>query len=566
MCARREMLSEVLLRPNVNGPIPIVIGVRGHRDLRDEDLSSLREAVRKAFEFESKAAPHTRITVLTSLADGADRLVAAVAAELGHTLIVALPCSVDDFKPMLRDDDARRDFDDLLSKAATHFTAPCMNLGVDLERAPFDVQDDNCGAYIVSHCWKLLALWDGSDWPDASGTAMYVMWKLEGVPESVAGERSELDAAIRGPVEHIMTPHGSNPEPAGRLFSRESHYPRFVGPSEDRAKLFGELLQRLDAFNEDALNYDASTSGSASPEQLRTIAGAVARTYQRRTLSALRLILFVVGVTALCFTIYTHGLVITRTASLVLVGGTLVAACVAGGIHWFAHRNEWQDRYEDYRALAEAFRISGYWERAGVNASVADELMRLQRGELDWVSLALRSATPLEPVERKPSSHVALREVVEKWIDGQADWFGKRIDERTWLLGLSFWTVRVLLLITLGLLVASLVALFVTVDAGDSSHRKWLFTLGTMFAIVAALMQFYRERRSWAEERQGYRRAHALFLQVQARLKPLLEDVIDEAEMRSAQRLLYDLGVEALRENNDWRNLHRQRPIEIPVP
>jgi hypothetical protein len=39
---------------------------------------------------------------------------------------------------------------------------------------------------------------------------------------------------------------------------------------------------------------------------------------------------------------------------------------------------------------------------------------------------------------------------------------------------------------------------------------------------------------------------------------------VDPDTMRNIEKMLEELGREALRENVAWRNLHRQRPIEWP--
>ena len=57
------------------GPIPILIGVMGHRDLRPEDRAQLEAAVRDLQSFRSDC-PHT-LRAFLLLAEGADQLAAA---------------------------------------------------------------------------------------------------------------------------------------------------------------------------------------------------------------------------------------------------------------------------------------------------------------------------------------------------------------------------------------------------------------------------------------------------------------------------------------------------------
>src|SRR5258708_13261016 len=70
---------------------PLVIGVTGHRDLLAEDLEPLENKVRESLRSLQTQYPSTPIILLSPLAEGADRLAARVALEIGARLIVPLP-------------------------------------------------------------------------------------------------------------------------------------------------------------------------------------------------------------------------------------------------------------------------------------------------------------------------------------------------------------------------------------------------------------------------------------------------------------------------------------------
>jgi hypothetical protein len=73
------------------GPLPLAIGVAGHRDLRPADHSVLERTVRRAIEELRTQCPHTQLIVLSQLAEGADRLFARAALDLELILIVPWP-------------------------------------------------------------------------------------------------------------------------------------------------------------------------------------------------------------------------------------------------------------------------------------------------------------------------------------------------------------------------------------------------------------------------------------------------------------------------------------------
>ena len=52
---------------------------------------------------------------------------------------------------------------------------------------------------------------------------------------------------------------------------------------------------------------------------------------------------------------------------------------------------DYQNKHQDYRALAEALRIQFFWHVAGVPAKVVDHYLRKQRGALEWIRNALRA-------------------------------------------------------------------------------------------------------------------------------------------------------------------------------
>src|ERR1700704_5759523 len=113
--------------------LPLVIGVTGHRDLRDEDVPRLEAKVaaiiaRLRHDYLADDV-ETPIIVLSALAEGADRLVARVALAQGARLIAPLPMPREeyrrDFEPGLKPGNAA-EFDELLAQA---IAAPVMPFG-----------------------------------------------------------------------------------------------------------------------------------------------------------------------------------------------------------------------------------------------------------------------------------------------------------------------------------------------------------------------------------------------------------------------------------------------------
>jgi hypothetical protein len=71
--------------------LPLVIGVTGHRDLKPEEIPEISAHVRNLLNDLQERYPNRKLRLLSPLAEGADRLVANIAVELGLEFSVVLP-------------------------------------------------------------------------------------------------------------------------------------------------------------------------------------------------------------------------------------------------------------------------------------------------------------------------------------------------------------------------------------------------------------------------------------------------------------------------------------------
>jgi hypothetical protein len=152
--------------------VSLRIGVTGHRWLDPTDpalVESVRTALtglRTACTVSSTATTEVGLTVISSLAEGADRIVAEVALDMGAVLEVVLPLAVDDFVTDFADDASRQRFRQLLAQAASVTTVPGDPTRPDAYAAS--------GEMVVQRCDALLALWDGRPSRGKGGTAEVV--------------------------------------------------------------------------------------------------------------------------------------------------------------------------------------------------------------------------------------------------------------------------------------------------------------------------------------------------------------------------------------------------------
>jgi hypothetical protein len=116
-------------------------------------------------------------------------------------------------------------------------------------------------------------------------------------------------------------------------------------------------------------------------------ADALANRYGAATNRTLLRLSLVVFMAALSFDLAVHILVEPRVLVLetLCLFGLPVLTGVAMLIHRQARRQDYQNRYQDYRGLAEGLRIQFFWRLAGVGECVADHYLGRHRYEMQWI-------------------------------------------------------------------------------------------------------------------------------------------------------------------------------------
>ena len=548
-----------------DGRLPIVIGVTGHRHLRATDREKLREHVRGLFTGLRRRYPTTPLRIISALAEGADRLVAEVALEDGHELLVPLPLEPSDYE---RDfPETVPEFHALLRRIPSEqvFVLPQDDGPDDEQLTPHDRREKRyraVGMFVAQQSHVLLALWDGRATSSGAGTAAVVRMKLEGpsgLPE--AGLRP-LDAEDGGPVYHVHTPRAGETAPPPKK-------PEWLLPQEEDEALFHTLCSRIERFNSeplrrsylDRLPHAASAllpqiaSSSASERTLGAAFAAAdlyARHYQRLTRLVLRLTLLFAALLALIFELYAEvlpwrALPITYLAAFASLTVILL---------WQRQRDV-QGRYLDYRALAEGLRVQFYWRLAGLHDSASSSYLRKQLDELRWIREALRAAAALPPPR---TAHPEL--AVEHWVGGQATYYADRTQSQRKRLHLFEKSSQ--LFLGAGLLATiTLVVSWTHLEALPAGHH-WLVVLMGFAPIGAALWETYAERLGLRAQVNQYARFAGIFRRAKRFAEQLELGATRHDKRHALIALLRELGREALMENGDWVLLLRERPIVLP--
>jgi hypothetical protein len=595
-----------------SGPLPLVVGVTGHRDLRESDYPMLERRVREIFGSLLGKYRHTPIILLSPLAEGSDRLVARVALEFEKVrLIVPLPMREELYREDFTKAESWDEFNRLLGQAEQSFVLPILDGQSEEEISKLgrarDLQYEQVGAYIARHSHILIALWDGLKTEMGAGTSKIVQFQQDGVPEPYAPHRTALDVVDSGPVYQIVTPRGrAQYHTHGQAFTIRYLYPR--GDATE-AEVYDRIFMNMDAFNEDALRrgpmlqqemeqnmHDLFPTEEARklPHVLQIlrkrygVADMLALHFKGLARSTLNRLFILIAFAAVLFGIYSN---VLGTRHEILFFYLLIIAVAHLQVHRRARKREYQNKYQDYRTMAEGMRVQFFWCLASLSLkkfklSVADHYLRKQKGELDWIRHAVRVWNIPDVIDgnSQPSAidpqhmgHLDL--LLEHWVRHQATFFTRRAKEDQKKLERSKRWSRILLwsgvVVTITFALALLVSYLLNYNFHEFvSHNHLLhgclILLMTVPPVGAALLHSYTERTTLSEHVKQYSRMSGLFTNAEKQLSALLHpkhqrdenQFIKDVEL--ARELIEELGKEALVENGDWVLIHRERPLDPP--
>jgi hypothetical protein len=548
-----------------DGRLPIVIAVTGHRHLRVADVPQHRAHVRELFAHLRQRYPATPLRIVSALAEGADRLVADVALEQGHEVLVPLPLEPEEYEHDFPDSIA--EFHALLGRVPPEqvFVFPREPGPDSATLTPLELRERRYRAvdiFLAQQSHLLLALWDGRPTSSLAGTATVVRLKLEGPAGTPEAGLRPLDAEDGGPVYHIHAPRAGEAAPILKK-------PEWLFPQEGDEALFRTLCSRLERFNSEPRRHSIAGqlpeaaaallpdigSRPASERSLATAFAAadlLARHYQRITRVVLRLTLISAALLALTFELYAEIM-----PWRVLPAGYLATFASLTGILLWQSRRDVQGRYLDYRALAEGLRVQFYWRLAGLPDSASSSYLRKQLDELRWIREALRASAALAPPQ---VAHPDL--AIEHWVGGQAVYYADRAHSQRKRLHELERRSRVFL--GAGLLATAVLVVFWNrLEARPLWHR-WLVVLMGFAPIGAALWETYVERLGLRTQVNQYVRFAGIFRRAKRFAERLEHSPARHDRHHALIALLRELGREALMENGDWVLLLRERPIVLP--
>jgi len=408
-------------------PYRIRLGITGHRTL--SDIPALTQCLQHiinsgyldAFTSESqekiKQAKATSIvfSIISPLAEGADRLVANVVLEHGGSLEVLLPSPREEYETDFITTESRKEFADLFNRA---HRVTVTKGNISPEDSSYRQKSYLCvGEEVVDRCDILIALWDGKPSRGVGGTADIMSFALK----------------QKKPVFIISTtnPGTVNLENSGSLqvkfISELDRYNSFLIDTT-------ELNTRCENSYKDIF---PSPLADPLPVQLKKIvhnylippycrASKIAETNQSRYKHTgwLGYLFSTLSVAFMAFA------VVFVKQPLLSIPGYIAELCLLISlyimIHW-AERAKVQSGWLEHRALAERLRMAFYFIACGESPMMSNKGPSTYRHNFSWVDHAyyeILSEIPAPLIARPSAAQIKpYREFIDtSWIKGQIDY------------------------------------------------------------------------------------------------------------------------------------------------
>jgi hypothetical protein len=550
----------------------LVVGVTGHRNLRPGDLPRVRQQVRRFLSGLRERHPRLPVSVLSSLAEGSDQLVADVALAMGLRVVAPLPMAPELFREDFLEPGARAAFDRQLQQVDV-LQLPIFagnDAGAIAKPGPArDVQYAQAGIFVSSHCHVLLALWDGQPSELLGGTAQVVDYHLRG-DMPVPMERRRAALGLLGLGEETIVHHipvvrqgdvdGSSGEP------RWLSYDQDIVEHATLPASFAQMYDRHREFNLDWAQY-ASQIGSRpddpdlrrDPNPIRAlfqVADWLASTYQWRVSRVLLITYVLAALMGFSFILYAD---ITNQDVMLYLFMLFFAAGVA--VTAVATKRNWHRQYIDYRALAEGLRVQSFWRRAGIvdvsSSSFAhDNFLQKQDIELGWIRNVMRGASLDGMLHARSIGAAEVGEVIDEWIGspaspGQLQYYAATAARRTRSHHLANSIGNACLWLGIGISVV----LAVTAHMVSGTLQNLMVAAMGVLSVTVAVHEAYAYKKADKELIKQYRFMLTIFTAARHRLQA-------SSSLKQQQQILRVLGEAALAEHAEWTLMHRERPLE----
>jgi len=596
------------------------VGITGARNLSPEQLPrirtqvteflvrtreelerlALKDAARGAYCCAGGEPPRPRLSVLSPLAEGADRLLAEAALANGYHLSCPLPFAREEYEKDFASEESKQEFRRLLQQAGTSV--------LEIDGARGDAQAasyEAVGRFVVRNCDILVAIWDGRPGKGFGGTADVVRFATNhGPPVFWIHADKETDpaflidgqdfrAAPKGDagwsntlhcyLEHLIIPPAIPVQHASTWFERVAKFGRsptlppyltYLKPVSGAHRWIWRAHSWLLRTAAGTIEVPAWSRPQVPANKVAAywfahfgpadaLAGACARRYRSSYV-------WVFGLAAISVIFAAIALVVPPTIPIKLtVTGIEFISLISIGVMVFANeRQRWHEQFLEFRLLAElcrkqqALSLFG-WSLEGppVTEKLAVFRPNVPSATGNWVGWlfgALQRAAPIsEGIFDRDRIEEARNEALRDLIDDQLAYHKARALQSQQASDRLGQVGEYLFIAVLALVAVKLVSVSLHAD------HLLILVLGLAAAILPALSAGFVGIRSYAElplladqSRRMQAEMSAVKLQVQQ---------IDNSEPLASQLLgsaIFSVATIMLQDIQGWVQLFRAKVVE----
>ena len=240
-----------------------------------------------------------------------------------------------------------------------------------------------------------------------------------------------------------------------------------------------------------------------------------------------------------------------------------------------AVKKDYENKYYDYRALAEGLRVQFFWKLMRSKENTYDHYLRKYRGEMDWIFQTIRNVCM--DANQEISQNLSLckkgeLEIIQRrWVKDQETFFVKKVPEKEqkirWQERITLCFFCAAMATVLGFFIVKAIVVyqegsfkdFINMEDIQQGNVYYPFAfLIDIFLAIGAALAIYVEKRAFADELRQYQRMMVLY----SRASRFMEKYIAENDIAGAEKLTIELGKEALIQNGDWYIIQRSKPLE----
>ena len=602
----RPLVPSVRLRVGVTGhrlgpklPPELIAPIRGNIDrILAAIASSARDAVATCGG--GLIDKSLDLVVVSSLAEGADRIVADAGLSAGFGLEAVLPFARDEYMRDFEVAAARETFETLAGQASSVFE-------LDGERKQANRAYEAAGLVMLANCDLLIAIWDQNEAAGVGGTALIVeravnegipvvlinpsrperanlLWVADAdlIPASIRPEDLQLREAVAeipGAVNFLIAPPQAGPwrqDLTKYLAEKERRWTlgpwyalllfAFSGRKLGQADF--QLPPYLATTREQWADYFKTMRRNdrlaKSVDEVLLPAFAAAdnlSVHYARVYRSAYVFNFIAAATVATLAVF--GLILHERAwPSVVRAGEIVELVIIGAViltWWIGHRRQWHRRWLEYRRLAESLR---HMRLIALTASVGPIARpgRSPEGQSDWVdwyARAIRRLLPL-PNQSIDSDYIEMirRAACEAELRGQITYHEpnaalmKKLDHRLHVFGQILFVATAF---TLGWL------LLMPQTPDLRALKTFLIFLTVVFPVFGSAFNAIRAQGDFITVS---RRSRLTANRLIAIKNALSEEQLSFARLADRVEMASDMMMDDLVE---WQLVFRTRPLSLPV-